>query len=560
MIKYYKTFLDKEEKRKFFILIFFFIILSFAEIISISLIIPLLELILNEESQSFVSKLLIANNLDLNLKTVLSLFVFSIIFKNLFLIFTQYFNTKFIVELYNKIQLLLIKNYLNKNLIEKNKEHTSETMKNINSEANLFSAGLIGPMMSSISQSILIFFIIFFLLIFNFKVTFIVTFLLLLTALLIKTITGKKLKEFGHQRTVLSAKFFRILKNSFDFAKEIKILKLMEYFSGNFKKNLILQKNIGIKRSIFGQLPKAFSEVIFALFIVIYIYFNIQSQNTNLAFEIGVYVACVVRWMPSINNLTSNYQKIKYSKNSYDNLKFLFKENNLPSSRCLKVTFEDKIILKNLSFSYDDKNLILSNLNLKINRNSKIGIMGSSGSGKTTLINLIMGLIKPTQGQILIDGKESIFGNDLWLDNISYVPQNIVILDDDIKNNITLFNTFREFDQKHYEDVIKLSQLSEVEKKFSKREYNNVGENGALLSFGEKQRIGLARAIYRKSSILILDEPTNFLDKNTTDLFIETLEKNFHDKTIIFLSHDIRDLRICEKIYRIENGNLSVMS
>ena len=97
-------------------------------------------------------------------------------------------------------------------------------------------------------------------------------------------------------------------------------------------------------------------------------------------------------------------------------------------------------------------------------------------------------------------------------------------------------------------------------KKFSKREYNNVGENGALLSFGEKQRIGLARAIYRKSSILILDEPTNFLDKNTTDLFIETLEKNFHDKTIIFLSHDIRDLRICEKIYRIENGNLSVMS
>ena len=140
----------------------------------------------------------------------------------MFLIFTQYFNTKFIVELYNKIQLLLIKNYLNKNLIEKNKEHTSETMKNINSEANLFSAGLIGPMMSSISQSILIFFIIFFLLIFNFKVTFIVTFLLLLTALLIKTITGKKLKEFGHQRTVLSAKFLEFSKIVLILLKKLK--------------------------------------------------------------------------------------------------------------------------------------------------------------------------------------------------------------------------------------------------------------------------------------------------------------------------------------------------
>ena len=169
--------------------------------------------------------------------------------------------------------------------------------------------------------------------------------------------------------------------------------------------------------------------------------------------------------MPSINNLTSNYQKIKYSKIPMIISNFYLKKT-ISSSRCLKVTFEDKIILKNLSFSYDDKNLILSNLNLKINRNSKIGIMGSSGSGKTTLINLIMGLIKPTQGQILIDGKESIFGNDLWLDNISYVPQNIVILDDDIKNNITLFNTFREFDQKHYEDVIKLSQFLKLKKIF----------------------------------------------------------------------------------------------
>ena len=186
--------------------------------------------------------------------------------------------------------------------------------------------------------------------------------------------------------------------------------------------------------------------------------------------------------------------------------------------------------------------------------------MGASGSGKTTLINLIMGLIKPTQGQILVDGKENIFSNDRWLENISYVPQNIVILDDSIKNNITLFDTFKEFDQNEYERVIELTQLSEVEKKFSKRNYSNVGENGSKISFGEKQRIGLARAIYRKSSLLILDEPTNFLDKDTTSLFIETLEKHFQDKTIIFLSHDKSVLRICEKIYKINDGNLSILS
>ncbi len=559
MIKYYKTFLNQKEKKYFFTIIFLFIILSFAEIISLSLIIPILEIIVNGEKESFTSKFLLAKNFELNLRSVLTLFVISILLKNIFLIFVQFINAKFIIELANKIQFLLIKNYFDKSLIEKNKEHTSKTMRNINSEANLFSSSLVGPIMSNISQSILILFIFFFLIVFNFKVTIIVTSLILITGFLINFVTNKKLKKYGHQRVLLSEKFFRILKNSFDFAKEIKILKLMDYFSNEFKKNLILQKNIGIKRSILGQLPKTFFEIVFALFLVTYIFFNTQTQNPNLVVEIGVYIACIFRLMPSINNFFMNYQKIKYSKNSYDNLKFLF-EKKVSFDTHKIPTFKDKILIKDLCFRYDSKNEILININLEIKKNSKIGIMGASGSGKTTLINLIMGLIKPTQGQILVDGKENIFSNDRWLENISYVPQNIVILDDSIKNNITLFDTFKEFDQNEYERVIELTQLSEVEKKFSKRDYSNVGENGSKISFGEKQRIGLARAIYRKSSLLILDEPTNFLDKDTTSLFIETLEKHFQDKTIIFLSHDKSVLRICEKIYKINNGNLSILS
>ena len=483
------------------------------------------------------------------------MFISSIVVKNLFLILMTYVNSKFIIELTNKIQSELIINFLNKKLIDKNKQHSSKILRDITSEANLFSSGYVGPTMSSISQLILIFFIIFFLFIFNFKVTLVICLIILIISFLIKTFFGKILKNYGEKRVVLSEVFFRTLKNCFDFAKEIKILNLMDYFTSQFNNNLNQQKKIGLKRALIGQLPRFILELSFSIFIISYIFFNLKAQNSNLIIEIGVYVSCIFRIMPTVNGLFANYQKIKYAKNIYNNLIYLFEKKEI-TENYKNISFKNSIKLENVSFSFDNKKNLLDNVNLEIRKNSKIGIMGSSGSGKTTLINLIMGFIKPTHGRILIDNQHDIYMNSKWLNLISYVPQNIVILDDDIKNNIVLFDTFRKFNYDDYKNIIKQAQLVELEKKIIERGYKSLGEAGSNISFGEKQRIGLARALYRRSQILILDEPTNFLDKVNVELFINTLEKFFQDKTIIILSHDKNVLRICEKTYNLVNRNL----
>lgn len=555
MIKYYKTVLNHKEKKIFILIIFFFLVLGFLEIISISLIIPILEILINGEKKSSLSNFLFFKDFNLNVKIILIMFISSIVVKNLFLILMTYVNSKFIIELTNKIQSELIINFLNKKLIDKNKQHSSKILRDITSEANLFSSGYVGPTMSSISQLILIFFIIFFLFIFNFKVTLVICLIILIISFLIKTFFGKILKNYGEKRVVLSEVFFRTLKNCFDFAKEIKILNLMDYFTSQFNNNLNQQKKIGLKRALIGQLPRFILELSFSIFIISYIFFNLKAQNSNLIIEIGVYVSCIFRIMPTVNGLFANYQKIKYAKNIYNNLIYLFEKKEI-TENYKNISFKNSIKLENVSFSFDNKKNLLDNVNLEIRKNSKIGIMGSSGSGKTTLINLIMGFIKPTHGRILIDNQHDIYMNSKWLNLISYVPQNIVILDDDIKNNIVLFDTFRKFNYDDYKNIIKQAQLVELEKKIIERGYKSLGEAGSNISFGEKQRIGLARALYRRSQILILDEPTNFLDKVNVELFINTLEKFFQDKTIIILSHDKNVLRICEKTYNLVNRNL----
>ena len=389
MINFYKIFLTKKEKKIFITIIFLFLLLGFLEMISISLIIPILEILINGDKKVNLSNVFFVRDFNLNIKTILLIFLLSIIIKNLFLILMAYINTKFIIDLTNKIQSELIKNFLNKKLIEKNKQHSARVLRDITAEASLFSSGFVGPLMSTLSQSILIFFIILFLFIFNFKTTLIICLIIFTISLLIKLFFGKIIKKYGKKRVILSEMFFKTLKNCIDFAKEIKILNLMDYFTSQFYNNLNQQKKIGIKRSLLAQLPKFILELSFCIFIISYIFINLTKDNSSLIIEIGIYMSCIFRILPTVNGLFANYQKIKYSKNAQKNLNYLFEEKKIIENY-KNITFNENIMIENVSFSFDKQNDLLNNINLEIKKKSKIGIMGSSGAGKTTLINLIM--------------------------------------------------------------------------------------------------------------------------------------------------------------------------
>jgi ATP-binding cassette subfamily C protein len=185
---------------------------------------------------------------------------------------------------------------------------------------------------------------------------------------------------------------------------------------------------------------------------------------------------------------------------------------------------------------------------LLIKKGEIIGISGKSGSGKTTFINILLGLLEPNSGDILVDNvniKKNLKG---WQKNIGYVPQIIHLLNNSIKENITL--GFFEKNTISIKKAIELSKIQNFVKNLKNKERTNIGEDGVKISGGQRQRLGIARAIYRNPEVLILDEPTSSLDNDTEEDFIKTIFSMKRKKTIIIVSHKDSVLKKCDRIIK----------
>ena len=226
-------------------------------------------------------------------------------------------------------------------------------------------------------------------------------------------------------------------------------------------------------------------------------------------------------------------------------------ENNYIKSK----DFNSKIEIRNLTFSYSkSKDLVLKKINLTINKGDSIGIIGESGSGKSTLVDLLMGLYKPKDGKIMIDGVDIHNNTRNWQNKIGYVPQSIFLTDDSILKNIALGIDENLIDFELINSVVKASQLEKFIHSLDEGINTQVGERGVQLSGGQLQRIGIARALYNQPEILILDEATASLDYNTEINVMEAIKNIKKDKTLIIVAHRLTTIDDCDYIYKIEKG------
>ena len=217
-----------------------------------------------------------------------------------------------------------------------------------------------------------------------------------------------------------------------------------------------------------------------------------------------------------------------------------------------QIKFNKEILFKDISLKYkNNQEEILKNFNFKIEKKDFIAIVGKTGSGKTSFLNILMGLVKPSTGQVLIDNFD--INNNLisWRKKIGYVPQNITLIEDTLYKNIAYGISQESISQKKLDISIQLSKLSE----FLKNKSHNflIGEDGSRISGGQRQRIAIARALYHDPEILILDEPTSSLDEITSQKLFQSLYELNKYKTIIVVSHDITDFKIFNKVFEIKN-------
>ena len=217
------------------------------------------------------------------------------------------------------------------------------------------------------------------------------------------------------------------------------------------------------------------------------------------------------------------------------------------------IQFKNKIDLKNISFNYKKDKDIFSKINIEINKYETIGFKGKNGSGKSTLVKLICGLLKPTDGNFYVDNITIDTQSSNWKKLIGYVPQEINLIEGTIKENICLGFQNQDIDERGLEEIIQNVQLKNFIDKFPKGINTSINEMGTDISGGEKQKIGIARALFRNPEILILDESTSSLDKESEMKIISILNTNFNDKTKIIVSHRTDAFKFCDKIFEMDS-------
>ncbi len=557
--------LNRDQYKIIIVILILTIFASFTELVSIGLIIPLLNLFVGNDYQNYLNYFNFFNLEDKNkiLIFILSIFAFAHLFKfimNRSLIFLQ---NKFSHKLYSDLAKKLFNDYINRDYIFFIDKTSPELMRNILTECNIFSFGVIYHIIRLISEAIILITLVGILFFFNFQVTLIIIVYFTAIGFYFYKSTSIKLSKWGEERQFYSLKILKQLQESFSGFRELILNNLQNIFFKNF--SFFIEKNadVGINRDNTLQIPRLVLElatIIVLILIVCYLLF-LNYEIKDIFVLLGVFLYSAIRILPSTSKLIKSAQSLKNNVAVIDVIfnQIIDLKNTSLEEKLRKDKLEfNKIRLKNLKFFYNEDILIFDNVSLDIQKGDKIALIGKSGSGKSTLINLFCGLLEPKSGNIEIDEKNISEIVQSYQKEISYVPQKVTIFDESIYFNITLEQNLEKIDLKKLQKILKEVDLYETIYSLPNNISEKAGENGSKFSGGQCQRIGIARALYKNTKILIFDEATSSLDFETEDKILNVLFNQYKHSTVLLSSHRINPIKFCDIVYKVENKKLIV--
>ena len=540
---------------------------SILETLGIASILPLINFLTDQEKsinflENFFIDLTFFGN---NYMIFLICIIFSVyLVKNIFLSFYYWFENRFSYNTRFNLGVRLYKGYLDSPYKFHLKNNSSILVTKIVQETAIFGSAIMS-LSTLITEILVVIGITLLLLIIKPYETFYVITIILSASLIFYFLTKKITFNLGKQLVATQKNKMRILNESLRSLQEIIIFRVSKYFYKLFKSKSMEVSELGYKMSFINRMPKIWFEMVAVIIIsFIIIYSTLQNESTiSILGILGIFFLSALKIIPSVNKILVALQSIRYSETAVislsDDIK-VFQDQKIPSKENIKLkklNFENNIIFKNIGFKFtSDSEEILKNINFKIKKNEFIAIVGKTGSGKTTFLNLLMGLLEPTSGQITVDDRDIYNDVEKWRSNLGFVPQNINLLDDSLKKNIAYGLVDNLISEVKIKKSIELSQLSTFLENSKEQLDRSIGESGIKISGGQKQRIAIARALYNNPEILIFDEPTSSLDPVTTSKLFDTLKKLNNEKTIILVSHDIRDFSIFDKVYEIKNQSI----
>jgi ATP-binding cassette subfamily B protein len=280
---------------------------------------------------------------------------------------------------------------------------------------------------------------------------------------------------------------------------------------------------------------------------------------------LGLLAVGAQRILPILQQVFSAWAAFKGNQASLEEiLMYLDQKTSTPENVAAGFILEFKEIIsfKDVAFKYQTASVeVLSGVNLLIEKGSKVGIIGKTGSGKSTFLDLLMGLLVPSSGEIYVDARRiSEDSRSLWQKNVAHVPQSVYLADSTIKENIAFGVPLEKIDISRVYKVAAQAQLSEFIDELPHKYETRVGERGAQLSGGQRQRVGIARALYKRAELIIFDEATSALDEDTENNVMQAINSLDKNLTLVIVAHRLSTLKNCDVIYEILDGALMEVS
>lgn len=368
-----------------------------------------------------------------------------------------------------------------------------------------------------------------------------------------------------------AAGYIKCVNQGLGAIKETKVMRKEQYFLEEFSRTYQHYGEANRKYLFINQLPRMIIEtmVVSGLLVMIVAKLAMGSTPEEIVPLLGVLALAAFRLMPSANRIVNLFNTIKFQQPLFYELypelmDIKERQESRKESYYLslqpKLKFEKSIQVNKLRFVYPEgQEDVLRDVSFTIGKGDFAGIIGPSGAGKTTFVDILLGLLKPSDGNIKVDGQDIFDNIRSWQANLAYVPQSIYLIDGSVKENIALGVAPENIDNALIEKSLHMAELYDFVLDLPEGMETRVGERGVKLSGGQRQRIGIARALYQQPEVLILDEATSALDNDTEKSITDTILKLKGQITIVAIAHRLSTLAECDYKIEFADGKASVL-
>lgn len=570
VLKKYRQIMNRGQKLRIGIIILMMLIGGVLETLSVSLILPLVTAIMQPdfiETNKYAK--IICELFDLHSpNTFMIIVIFALIAmyigKNLFLYLEYYTQIRFVCNNRYALQQRLMQSYITRPYEFFLNESSAEVMRVINSDVSV-AFSLLSTLMSLFTELVIGFALVITIIAVDPVMAGLVALILIILMTFLGVVMKPILRNAGVRFQKSSAITNQWLMQSMHGIKEVKIAAKEAFFVEQYAKAGRESIECEKKNTVMGNIPKLMIEAVTvsAMLGVIAVLMLRGKNMSELVPQLAAFAMAAVRLLPCANRVSAAFNNISYQEPMLDkmieNVRDVSEWEKISDNEehHTAITLNHQLELQNITYRYPNTdNPVLHNADMIVPVGKSVGIVGASGAGKTTAVDILLGLLKPENGQVLVDGKNIEEDYRGWLSHLSYIPQSIYMLDDTIRANVAFG-----FDSKNVSDeqiwsALREAQLEEFVKSLPEGLDTSIGEQGVRLSGGQRQRIGIARALFTDPELIILDEATSALDNDTEAAIMDAINALHGKKTLIIIAHRLTTIEECDIVYRVENGQI----